>query len=79
MAGCFGNYWTDRIMEQQLYQHLIEEDEEDEANEEWERKEADWHEEENEKIGQYWDKQYNEQGDDTDAYGNNFSDADPGL
>ena len=33
MAGCFGNHWVDRCLEQQLFQHLREEDEREDTPE----------------------------------------------
>lgn len=66
MAGCFGNHWADKIMEQQLYAHLREEEElldeesEDEKNEIWEEREFRWNE-------------------NLDLEEMSISDADPGL
>lgn len=76
MAGCFGNHPVDRYMEQQLFQHLREEDEANELAElEEEMEEERRRMEENEEDYNYGF----EHPDDTDACGNNYSDADPGL
>lgn len=75
MAGCFGNHWVDRCLEQQLFQHLREEDEADELAELEEEME-----EERRRVEEEEDNTYGlDVGYDTDACGNCYSDADPGL
>lgn len=73
MAGCFGNHWVDRCLEQQLFDHLRKEDEAEETDLEREERElAEMLE---------WDR-LTELGDidcDTNAFGNCYSDADLGL
>jgi len=74
MAGCFGNHWVDRCLEQQLFDHLRKEDEADELAELEEEMEDE------KSYLEYPDDTYGlDFGYDTDASGNCYSDADPGL
>jgi hypothetical protein len=79
MAGCFGNHPVDRYIEQQLFQHLKEEDEADELAELEEEMEEERRrmEEEEDNYPDYKDFENHDY--DTDAFGNCYSDADPGL